>query len=103
MPRAGVAICAQRLAPAHFQRAAVLAEVYSPDRAVEAGFLDRVVAPAEPADEGRRVARELAMLDRRAHARTKLRARRPALTAIRRAIGADTRELAALGIRRAFE
>jgi len=43
MPRAAVEICRQRLTPAHFNRAVVLAEVFSPDDAVAAGFLDRVV------------------------------------------------------------
>ena len=35
----------QRLAPAHFQRVTILSEPYSPEDAVAAGFLDRVVAP----------------------------------------------------------
>lgn len=43
MPRAAVEICRQRLAPAHFQRALNLAEPYTPDSAVEAGFLDSAV------------------------------------------------------------
>src|SRR6185436_8381818 len=44
MPRFGVEICRQRLAPAHFSRAVALAEMYAPDDAVVAGFLDRAVA-----------------------------------------------------------
>ena len=47
MPRAAVEILRQRLAPAHFNRAAVLADVYTPDTALDAGFLDRVVDPAD--------------------------------------------------------
>ena len=43
MPRAAVEICRQRLAPAHFNRATVLAEAFSPESAVEAGFVDRLV------------------------------------------------------------
>ena len=56
MPRAAVEICRQRLAPAHFNRAVILAEVYSPDDAVHAGFLDRVVAATELPDAARSAA-----------------------------------------------
>src|ERR1700733_3082153 len=47
LPRAAVEICRQRLAPAQFSRAVVLADVFSPDEAVSAGFLDRIVDPPE--------------------------------------------------------
>ena len=50
MPRPAVEICRQRLAPAHFNRAVVNAEVYPPDAAAVAGFLDRVVGEAQLAD-----------------------------------------------------
>src|SRR5215469_7714646 len=50
MPRAAVEICRQRLTPACFNRAVVIAEVFSPEDAVVAGFLDRVVPAGELAD-----------------------------------------------------
>jgi len=40
MPQAAVEICRQRISPAHFNRATIFAEVYPPDKAVDAGFLD---------------------------------------------------------------
>jgi enoyl-CoA hydratase len=86
LPHAAIEICRQRLAPAHFNRAVVLAEVYSPDNAIEAGFVDRVVTPDAVHDTAREVATELAKLDMAAHAATKQRARGPALQAIRAAI-----------------
>ncbi len=89
MPRAAVEICRQRLAPAAFNRAVILAEVFSPDDAVAAGFLDRVVAPAELRGVARSAAAELSQLDMDAHAATKLRARAHVLDAIRAAIEAD--------------
>jgi enoyl-CoA hydratase len=89
MPRAAIEICRQRLSPAHFNRAVVIAEVYSPDAAVDAGFLDRVVPASELQDAARRVAVELVTLDMAAHAATKRRARDHALQAIRAAIEAD--------------
>jgi enoyl-CoA hydratase len=89
MPRTAVEICRQRLAPAHFNRATVIAEVYDPDTAVAAGFLDRVVGVAELASTARDVAGQLRTLDMDAHTATKLRARNMALAAIRTAIDLD--------------
>jgi enoyl-CoA hydratase len=89
MPRTAVEICRQRLAPAHFNRATVIAEVYDPDTAVAAGFLDRTVGAAELAGTARDVAGQLRTLDMDAHTATKLRARNKALAAIRMAIDLD--------------
>lgn len=89
VPRAAIEICRQRLAPAHFSRAVVTAEIYPPARAVVAGFLDEVVPPSELAEAAAAAAARLAELDLAAHARTKLAARGPALEALRAAIDAD--------------
>jgi enoyl-CoA hydratase len=96
MPTAAVEICRQRLSPAHFNRATILAEVFSPQDAVDAGFLDRVVGEADIDDVVGAVAAQLAQLDRAAHAATKLRARSRALDAIRDAIQRDADSYAAL-------
>jgi enoyl-CoA hydratase len=96
MPHFGVEICRQRLAPSYFHRAVLTAEIYSPAEAVTAGFLDAVVPAAELRDAARHKAAELATLDMGAHEATKLRARGPALQAVRSAIEADDRELQAL-------
>jgi enoyl-CoA hydratase len=89
MPFFGVEICRQRLAPAHFHRAVINAEIYRPEDAVGAGFLDRVVPASELEDVARSVAGELVKLDVDVHAATKLRARAHASNAIRAAIEAD--------------
>jgi enoyl-CoA hydratase len=89
MPFFGVEICRQRLAPAHFQRAVINAEIYTPDDAVTAGFLDRVVPASELQDAARATAAGLARLDLGVHSATKLRARERALQSIRAAIDAD--------------
>jgi enoyl-CoA hydratase len=89
MPRPAVEICRQRLAPAHFNRAVLNAEVYAPDAAVDAGFLDRVVDKAQLAEAARDAARQLRALDVAAHAATKLRARDKTLAAVRAAIDLD--------------
>jgi enoyl-CoA hydratase len=89
MPHAAVEICRQRLTPAGFNRAVVIADVFPPEDAVSAGFLDRVVPAAELAAAAAAAAAGLARLDLGAHAATKLRARRLAETALRGAIDAD--------------
>jgi enoyl-CoA hydratase len=95
MPRAAVEILRQRLTPACFVRAVALAEVFSPDNAVEAGFLDRVVAPDEVSAVARTVAEAAATLDASVHAESKLRARKQTLDAMRAGLEADVAELAA--------
>jgi enoyl-CoA hydratase len=94
MPRTAVEICRQRLAPAHFNRATILAEPFQPDTAAEAGFLDRVCEPQEFWNAVRGVAAELAKLDMDAHKATKLRVRKAALASIRAALAADSAALA---------
>lgn len=89
MPRAAVEICRQRLTPAHFNRAVIIAETFSPADAVAAGFLDRTAEMSEIHQVAHAAAAQLAMLDRSAHEATKHRARQRALDAIRSAIGAD--------------
>jgi enoyl-CoA hydratase len=89
VPFAAVEICRQRLNPAHFNRAVILAEPFAPEDAVDAGIFDRVV-PAPDVDEtARATAALLTTLDLDAHAATKLRARDAALLAIRAGIDAE--------------
>jgi len=95
MPHAAIEICRQRLIPAALNRALILAEVFSPEDAVAAGFLDRVVPVADLASVAAEAARALAPLDRCALAATKQRLRAPALRAIRAAIEADASGLPA--------
>ena len=91
LPYTAVEICRHRLTPAHFDRAIILAEVFSPDDAVAAGFLDRVVPAGDVVQAALAAAGDLAKLDMAAHAATKLRARHDALEAIRAGIDAEFR------------
>jgi len=95
MPRPAIEIGRQRLAPAHFNRALILAEVYAPAEAAVAGFLDRVVSPDELGPAAQAAADQLATLDLAAHAATKRRIRQPVVDAIRAAVEEDARALAA--------
>jgi len=89
MPRAAVEVLRQRLTPAYFNRATILSESCPPERAVDAGFLDRVVEVAQLQDAARSAAEILSTLDMRAHAQSKLLARQPTLDAIRAGIEAE--------------
>ncbi len=89
MPWAAIEICRQRLAPAHFDRAVLLAEAYGPRDGVVAGFLDRVVDGPGLLPAAVEVATRLAALDPRAHAATKARARESAVAAIRNGLQID--------------
>ncbi|HUJ05299.1 MAG TPA: crotonase/enoyl-CoA hydratase family protein [Streptosporangiaceae bacterium] len=89
LPRAAAEICRQRLAPAHFSRATVLAEVYSPDAAVAAGFLDAIAEPAALATAAHDAAQRMRALDPAAHAATKLGVREATLAALHAAIDRD--------------
>ena len=86
VPHAAIAICRQRLAPAQFNRAVILAEVFSPEDAVGAGFLDVVVAPSELEEASARVAEKVGALDGVAHLATKQRVRADLLRDLRLAI-----------------
>jgi enoyl-CoA hydratase len=86
MPQPAIEICRQRLSPAYYSRVVINAELFSPDNAVEAGFLDRVVEPDVVLDVAKEKAAELLLLDQNAHAQTKLKARAEALQALRAAI-----------------
>ena len=97
MPFFAIEICRQRLTPAHFNRAVINAEPYSPTDAVAAGFLDRVVPATDLQAEAQRAAAALSKLPMAAHAATKLRAREHTLRAIRAAIEADDAAFRARG------
>lgn len=93
MPKSVSEICRNRLAPAHFNRAMITSEIYSPVDAVAAGFVDRVVAESELASEAQAVATRLAKLNRPAYAATKHRVRAPAIQAVQAGLETDQKQL----------
>lgn len=93
MPHYGVEICRQRLTPAHFQRTVINAEIFSPEDAVAAGYLDKVVAAEALDGAAHEAVGTLAALDRATHTATKLRTREQALAAVRGAIDLDAKAL----------
>ena len=98
MPWWAIALARQRLTPVDFDRAVVLAHGYDPQSAVAAGFLDRLVAPEQVLAEALAEAQGLKQLNMAAHHATKLRARQPALRAIRAAIEQELASFDGLGM-----
>jgi enoyl-CoA hydratase len=89
MHHVGIALARDRLTPAAFQRSVCCAEMFSPQAAMQAGFLDRVVAPEELMTAALEVAQRLKKLNLAAHKHTKLKMRHALLAALDQAIDLD--------------
>ena len=89
MPAFGAEIARYTLTPQFFKRSLVNAEIYHPDKAVGAGFLDESVALENLLTRAEEKAQELAKLNMGAFKGTKLSARKDALAALREAIEKD--------------
>jgi len=89
MPHFAIEICRQRLTTAHFNRALITSEIYAPEQAVTAGFLDEVVPAPELLASAERKASQLRDLNRAAFVATKARVRAGASNAVRQAIEQD--------------
>jgi enoyl-CoA hydratase len=86
LPWFAIVLARHRLAPSHFDHAVVTGTMFDPLLACQAGLLDAVVAPEALSDAGLAAAEDLTGVDRRAHAATKLRARKKVLDELREAI-----------------
>jgi enoyl-CoA hydratase len=89
MPHFAIEICRQRLAPAHFNRALITSEIYAPEQAVTAGFLDEVVPASALLASAHSKASQFRDLNRAAFIATKARVRAVASNAVRQAIEQD--------------
>jgi enoyl-CoA hydratase len=95
LPYSAITILRSRLTPAALHRAAALAEVFTPENAVEAGMLDRVVEPESVVAEAQQLAKAMTQLNLAAHTATKLRARQSTLDDLRAGIESDYANLGA--------
>ncbi|CAN3127261.1 crotonase/enoyl-CoA hydratase family protein [Mycobacterium sp. smrl_JER01] len=87
IPISALEIMRMRLTPAAFERGAALAATFTGDEAIAGGWLDEIVAADQVVARAQQVAQEAAAtLNPGAHLATKLKARRPALDAIRAGI-----------------
>lgn len=89
MPHFALELCRERLNSAYFTRAVMTAEIFLPEHALAAGFLDQVVAPEEVLAAAMSRAAQFAKLNKDAYVATKLRAREQLLSNMRKAIAMD--------------
>lgn len=89
LPRFAVEISRDRLSPRHALRAVTQAEIYSPQEAVDAGYLDRVVPADQLAERALAEAQRLAGLPRHAFSETKQRLSAPTAERMRGALAMD--------------
>lgn len=89
MHHAGIELARDRLSKAAFQRSVINGEIFNPQGALEAGFLDKVVAPEALTETARAAALQLQRINMTAHKNTKRKARKGLLDALDEAIALD--------------
>lgn len=97
MHHAGIEIARHRLTPAHFYRSVVNAEIFNPEGAVEAGFLDEVVGQDRLLERANALASQFKQLNMRAHRETKVKAKAEYLALLDRCIQQDAENLGLKG------
>jgi len=89
MHHVGIALAKDRLETAAFQRSVINAEMFNPQAAKAAGFLDAVVAPEALMDTAKTMAQHFKKIHMKAHAKTKLKVRKTLLETLDAAIELD--------------
>ena len=103
MPRVACEVLRLRLTPAARERAVTLSEEFSPEQALEVGFIDALVPVDQLLDTARDKAAALLELDPEAHAVSKKRLRAETLKNIRRTLPLDLKDAVVLGAKRAAQ
>ena len=99
LPRVAEATLRNRLNPAAFQRAGILAEYFSVDAALNAGFFDAVAEGEELLQTAQNKAEEFAKLDMDAHRISKRRVRKDVIKQIRRCVPLDLKDALVIGVK----
>ncbi|MCH3884426.1 crotonase/enoyl-CoA hydratase family protein [Tenacibaculum aquimarinum] len=89
MHQAGIEIAKARLSSVYFERSVCNAEMYNPNDAITAGFLDKVVPDTHLLPTAIKIAEMFSQLNMKAHAGTKLKSRKPYLDKLAKAIELD--------------
>ena len=89
MHNAGIELARDRLNKSAFGRSVINGEMFDPKSALQAGFLDKVVAPQELTDAARTVALQLKKINMKAHKQTKLKVRKDFLETLDKAVELD--------------
>ena len=90
MHQAGIEIARNRLPINYLTRSVINAELFSPETAVLAGFLDTLVESDQVLDAAKDVAKQMLTLNMTAHHGTKLKERKDILAALDAAIELDS-------------
>jgi enoyl-CoA hydratase len=89
MHHAGIELARDRLRKSAFHRSVINGEMFNPQSAVDAGFLDKVVSTDELQSAALEAARQLKKINMTAHKNTKLKVRKALLDALNSAILLD--------------
>ncbi|MGK9064275.1 crotonase/enoyl-CoA hydratase family protein [Stutzerimonas chloritidismutans] len=89
MHHAGIELARDRLRKSAFHRSVINGEIFDPQGAVDAGFLDRVVPAGELMPVARATAEQLKKINMTAHRNTKLKVRKALLETLDKAIELD--------------
>ncbi len=89
MHHAGIEIARARLNTRFFNRSVINAEIFDPESAVTAGFLDKTVPQSELMPTALAAAEQLSQLNMKAHKGTKLKSRAEYLATLDKAIELD--------------
>ena len=93
MHHAGIELARDRLRKSAFHRSVINAEMFNPQDAVGAGFLDKVVSAQDLQEAALEAARQLKKLNMTAHKNTKLKVRKALLETLDSAILQDQEHL----------
>ncbi|AEA70399.1 crotonase/enoyl-CoA hydratase family protein [Pseudomonas brassicacearum] len=93
MHHAGIELARDRLRKSAFHRSVINAEMFNPQGAVDAGFLDKVVSAEELQGAALEAARQLKKINMTAHKNTKLKVRKALLDTLDSAILLDQEHL----------
>ncbi|QXG26263.1 crotonase/enoyl-CoA hydratase family protein [Pseudomonas viridiflava] len=89
MHHAGIELARDRLRRSAFNRSVINAEIFNPEGAMQAGFLDQVVSVEALSETARTVATQLKKINMNAHGKTKLKSRKAFLDTLDAAIELD--------------
>ena len=101
MPRVAAAMLHHRLEPAAYQRAVTLAEFFSVDSALDAGFFDAVIEPHQLRSHAEASANRFKALDPYAHKASKRSIRARLIRKLRFSVPLDLVDAMMAGLRRA--
>ena len=92
MHNAGIEIAKGKLAPVYFERSVSNSEMYNPEEAITAGFLDKIVPEEHLLGTATKVAQLFGKLNKNAHKNTKLKVRKELLERLAKAIKEDSEQ-----------